>query len=335
MKRLLALLSVMALPVFGDAIATTPNGIVVAHDRVIELIDDRGAKIWKSNGVDLPTKIITTTDRAAVIDSLSNEVRVVDLRSGAGTTVKTGDTPIDGAFVGRDLFVLERDSGSLSRISVDGRATSVSVAADPAFLRAAGGRLYVYSRRDGVFQEIDPARLTLTRTLNVSPFASDMEVDARNAYLLYPRAAKIRAIELRTMKESGEIPVGAVPVDLALAGGANAVSARTLAVADPSAKRVWITEGSQSVSQAVARGFLRGLLGLGLYSNRSSEFPTGVDRVIAAGRRWIAYDSSSGTLYRVTKSKADVVAKGVDPASFAMRGDTLFFWQNGQLFSAK
>lgn len=335
MKRLFALLTLAAMPAFGDAIAPAPTGVVVAHSGAIELIDDRGRSLWKTDGVALPMKVVVSRDRAAVIDSLSNETRIVDLRTGRGSTVRSGETPIDGLFLGNDLFLLERDSSSLSKVAGDGRTASILVAADPAFLRAANGRLYVYSRREGVFQEIEPAALKISRTLSLPPFASDMELDARNAYLLYPRAAKVRAVELRAFKESGEIPIGAVPVDLALAGGANAISARTLAVADPSAKRVWITEGSQSLAQAVARGFLRGLLGLGLYSNRASEFATGVDRVMAAGGRWVAYDSSSRTLYRVTRSRSAEVARDVDPAAFAIRGDTLFFWQKGRLFTAR
>jgi hypothetical protein len=335
MKRLTLLLLLVVQPVLADAIATTPTGVVVAHGNSIELFDDRGVSRWRTDGVTLPMKIVTSSDRAAVIDPLANTVRIVDLRTGKATTAKTGETPIDATFAGRDLFVLDRDSSTVSRITPDGKTSSIRVAADPAFLRQSGGRLYVYSRLDGVLQEIGTAPFAVRKTVTISNSASDMEVDARNVYLLYPRAAKIRAIELKTFKQSGEIPIGAVPIDLALAGGANAVSARTLAVADPSGKRVWITEGAQSLTQAISRGFLRGLLGLGLYSNKSSEFATGVDRVAAGGKRWIAYDSSTGTLYRVTRDKSTAIAKDVDPAAFAMRGEVLFYWQKGHLYSVK
>src|SRR6185436_17375024 len=106
----------------------------------------------------------------------------------------------------------------------------------------------------------------------------------------------IRLVDLRTMKATSEIAVGAVPVDLAFAGGGTALTARILAVADPSGKRVWLTESTQSMTEAVARGFVRGLLGLGLFGGQGSQFPTGVDRVETRGKGWVAYDSSSRTL---------------------------------------
>ena len=128
------------------------------------------------------------------------------------------------------------------------------------------------------------------------------------------------------MKPSGEIAVGAVPVDLAFVGGGSALTARLLAVADPSAKRVWIVESTQSLGKAIARGFLRGLLGLGLIGNRSSEFPTGVDRVEAGASGWIAYDSSSGTLYRFDRKGSQRLATAVPPSGFALTRDGVAWW---------
>ena len=130
------------------------------------------------------------------------------------------------------------------------------------------------------------------------------------------------------MTPAGKIEVGAVPIDLAFAGASTALTARTLAVADPSAKRVWMIEGVQSFTQAVVRGFLRGLLGLGLFGGRQSQFPTGVDRVIIRGARWYAYDSSTGTLYRFTKSKSSVLAKGLGSTAFSVGPGGVFAWDD-------
>ncbi len=128
------------------------------------------------------------------------------------------------------------------------------------------------------------------------------------------------------MKTAGEIAVGAVPVDLAFAGGGTALTARILAVADPSAKRVWLQEGTQSMTQAIARGALRGLLGLGLFGSNASQFPTGVDRVAIRGRVWIAYNSSSGTLYRFTRRSSSVIAKNVPPHGYTLTADGVAWW---------
>jgi hypothetical protein len=126
-----------------------------------------------------------------------------------------------------------------------------------------------------------------------------------------------------------------VPVDLDFAGGGTALSARILAVADPSAKRVWLTESTQSTAKAVARGFLRGFLGLGLFGGRASEFPTGVDRVETRGRNWIAYDSSSRTLYHFTRRKSSVLARGVAPGAFALTRDGVAWWDGTSVAEKK
>jgi hypothetical protein len=73
---------------------------------------------------------------------------------------------------------------------------------------------------------------------------------------------------------------------------------------------------------------LRGLLGLGLFGGRESQFPTGIDRVIIRGSRWYAYDTSSGTLYRVTKSRSNVLAKGVGPTAFSVGPGGVFVWDD-------
>jgi len=46
---------------------------------------------------------------------------------------------------------------------------------------------------------------------------------------------------------------------------------------------------------------------------------------------WIAYDSSSGTLYRFTKSKSSVIAKGIAPQAFALTAGGVVYWKDGTL----
>jgi hypothetical protein len=293
-------------------VAAINRGVLVAQSGSTTLFDRAAANvIWTGEGVQTPARIVTSNDQAAVIDSLANEVRIVDLASGRGTTIKTGETPVDGAFVGRELYLLDRDGSA-----VEHAHTSLRVAADPAFLRVANSRLYVYSRAAGVLQEIRTNPFAISRSIRVPPFASDLEVDAKNGYLVYPRAAKIAIVSIATAKQT-EMAVGAVPVDIA-------VISRGLAVADPSAKRVWIIEAKESFAQAFARGFLHGLLGLGLSALRNSDYPTGVDRVIVQGSRLYAYDSSSGTLYRSSKA----IAKSVAPQAFSIGPGGVYVWDD-------
>ena len=298
-------------------VAATSRGVLVAQNGSLAMYDQTATRIlWTADGVQTPTRIATSNDQAAVIDAIRNAVRIVDIGSGRGPTVQTGETPVDAAFIEKQAYILERDARALERVGVDGARASIPLAADPAFLRVANGRIYVYGRASAVLQEITTRPFAMARTLSVAPFASDFEIDNGVAYLVYPRAAKIGAIALQSMKPLRDISVGAVPVDLA-------IRSHTLAVADPSAKRIWMVQGEESFGQAFARGFLRGLIGLGLTSG-NRDFPTGIDRVIPQGRDLYAYDSSSGTLYRGTKP----IAQGIAPQAFSAGTGGLYIWSD-------
>jgi hypothetical protein len=309
-------------------VCTTSQGVAVATQGSLQFFDQSGKEMWSGGSVHAPTAASAASDRIAIIDSINNEVRIAALADGQGKTIRVGETPIESIFIDRDLFLLERDARTLERVGPDGTRSSLALPADPAFLRQFGGRLYVYARADGTLLEITTTPFAIRRSAHTTRFASDLEVDGRNAYLADPRAGNLAVVSLATMSSAGKIDVGAVPIDLAFAGASSALTARTLAVADPSAKRVWMIEGPQSLTQAVARGFLRGLLGLGLFGGRESQFPTGIDRVIIRGSRWYAYDTSSGTLYRFTKSKSSVLAKGVGPRAFSVGPGGVFVWDD-------
>jgi hypothetical protein len=321
------LLMLAATATNAQPIASTTRGIVVAHDNVIELFDRAGRNlIWKTGGLPTPQTIATSNERIAVLDSLANEARIVELTTGRATTVHTGETPIAGVFIGTTLYLLERDARALERIGADGTRASVSTGADPAFLREVNGRLYVYARGEGLVQEITTNPFAIRRSVRVTPFASDFEIDSKNAYVVDPQTAKIGIVNLATMQTAGSIDVGAVPVSFAFASTGTSLTARTLAVADPSAKKVWLIEGAQSLTQAFTRGFLRGLIGLGLFGSGASQFPTGVDRVFIRGTRWYAFDSSSGTLYRFNKTSSSVIAKNT--RIFTVTADGVFVWDD-------
>lgn len=316
MNHLLLLVSLLFATASASAqiLTSTTAGVVVAHDGKIEL-----PGTWSVDGVKHATEIVATDDRVAVLDALDNEAVIIELDTGRASRMRTAETPIAAAFLRRELYVLARDARLLQH-----GTTRIPLAADPAFLRQSNGRLYVYSRTSGTLEEIDNDRVT--RRIAIAPFASGFETSGNTGYLVYPRDARVRTIDLARMKPAGEIAVGAVPVDLAFAGGGTALTARVLAVADPSAKRVWLQEGTQSMTQAIARGVLRGFLGLGLFGSGASQFPTGIDRVAVRGKVWIAYDSSSGTLYRFTKRSSSIVAKNVPPRGFALTADGVAWW---------
>ncbi|HET8773939.1 MAG TPA: hypothetical protein VFP80_09120 [Thermoanaerobaculia bacterium] len=329
MKRLLLVLFA-ALPSFAQVLTDTPHGVVVAHDGRIE---------WGGRnvaGVENATAITADADRAVVLDALKNQAVVVDLARGTTQRIRTAETPIAAVFARGELYILARDARVLQRVGGE----DIPLDADPSHLAQANGRVFVYSRTAGVLREIGGG------TVQVPPFASDLEIAGERVYLAYPREGKIRIgrigpispmSPIRPIGPIGpmtELVVGAVPTDLAFAGGGTALTARILAVADPSAKRVWLAESTQSTTEAVARGFLRGLLGLGLFGSRASQFPTGVDRVETRGKHWIAYDSSSRTLYHFTRRQSTVLVRGVAPGAFALTENGVAWW-NGTSVAEK
>lgn len=323
MKRVVLALAIASISASAGAqlLAPTARGVVVAHDGRIAL-DGR----WSVEGVRNETAIVASDERVAVLDALHDEVVIAELASGETTRVRTAATPIAAAFLGRDFYVVARDARLLQRIG----GPDIPLAADPAFLRESDGRLYVYSRATGVVQEIDRDRVV--RQVAVAPFASDLEIAGTTAYLAYPREARIRTVDLREMKATGAVAAGGVPVDIAIAGGATALTARILAVADPANKRVRLVEAEQSTAKAFGRGFLRGLLGVGLFADRSSELPTGVDRVMTRGNVTVAYDTSSGSLYGVRGKKISRLATRVAPGAFGIAEDgTVLWWEDGRV----
>lgn len=329
MKRLALLLLLATAPhAVAQIVTATPRGIAVAHDGMLQHFEN-GVLHWSVDGVVNATSMAAGFTRIALLDAMANEAIVVELASGKTSRLRTAETPVAAVFLGEDLYILARDARVLQHVG----GPAIEISPDPAFLAVANGRLYVYSRATGTIEEIEGDRVT--RRVTVAPFASDLETAGQSAYLAFPREAKLRVVDLTKMKNSGEVAVGAVPVDLAIAGGGNAITARILAVADPSAKRVWMTESTQSTAKAFARGFLRGFIGLGFFGSRSSQFPTGVDRVARAGSIQVAYDSSSRTLYRFTKKKSSVVARDLAPGAWTATSDAIVWWDGHQLLQVK
>ena len=333
---LLAALLLTAPTLIAQSVAVAPCGTIVAHDRVIELIGCPTVT-WNTEGVLHDGPIVLDAergDRAAVIDSLSSAVKVVDLATGKARTFTTSETPTGGAFIHGQLFVLARDANVVERIAEDGTRAFVATGSD-AQLRVNNGMLYVYSRLEGRLQEIAPEPFAVTRTVDIPPFAADYVVDTLFLYFIYPADAMLRTYAIETLESAGEGTLGAVPMDIELAGDPNLLTARVVAIADPSSRRIWMLEGSQTHAKAVLRNILRRILGVGVYAGQSRDFPVGVDRLLASDKSAVAFDSSSGTLYQiVAKKKSRRLATGVAPRAFAVTDEAAFWWDGHKLQKA-
>lgn len=321
----------MGLPAAATEISHSParNITVVAEAGTVSGWDSDGRRLWSAKGTATPTAVVTGSSQGAVLDALRNEVVIVDLVSGIARSHVVAGGPTEGVFVADTLFVLARESGEVVRITRDGQQR-LAVGREPAFIRAAGDRLLVYSRIDGTLTLLDTERFRPDSRLQLDPFASDLETDGRYGYLTYPRSAQVISFSLEPLRESERFRVGAVPVDLAIVGKRTAMTAAQLAVADPSSKRIWREEGSQSMTAATARGVMRGLIGLGLYAPKSAEFPTGVDRVWFANRKLYAYDSASSSLFLVTGKKVRRRLTGVAAGEVAFTREGELVWWDAE-----
>jgi hypothetical protein len=267
--------------------------------------------------------------RAVVIDPTTDRVLVVDTADGRSWRHDVAGTPVEAVASRDGVYVLARDTGRIARITDETMTFVAGTGGDATFLRFSSEYLYVYLRTAGAIDRYGPD-LSPAGTLEVPPFASAMQLDGERAWLVYPQRGTIASVLLTAMALEGEVRVGGAPVDLAIAARADALTATRLLVADPSMRVVWTTEGLQSMGRAVARGFLRGLLGLGLYRDRALEVPSPVDRVFVAGNTRFGLDSVSGTLYRLERRSAVLVARDVCTSCLASDGASLFVWSGSQ-----
>ncbi|HXI12887.1 MAG TPA: hypothetical protein VNM92_09585 [Thermoanaerobaculia bacterium] len=283
-------------------------------------------RIWRFDGPRHPrTVVFAPSGRGAVLDAVANSATIFSDRG--ARSLRVGETPVAALFVGETLFVACRDSRSLEKIDESGTRQVLPTASDVSAAATSGRRIYLYSRVDGTVEEFGSSPFRSISKGRIAPFASDLVLDDKVGYLSLPQSGEVVVFSLETLKITQRVPVGAVPVDLELERPADTLSARTLAVADPSSKRIWRTEGAQSDTAAFTRGFVRGLIGMGLYSPRSSSFPTGVDRIRSNGRETIAFDSSSATLYQVTKKGSRQIARDIGSEAFDLTSSSVLVWQ--------
>src|SRR5438046_9176723 len=98
-------------------LAISDRGILVAHDGSIEMFDRTATKrIWSGEGLPTPSRIVTSNQLAVIIDPLASQIRMIDLASGRGTTLRTGEPRMAGTFLNGLLSLLGLDAGAFDRI---------------------------------------------------------------------------------------------------------------------------------------------------------------------------------------------------------------------------
>jgi DNA-binding beta-propeller fold protein YncE len=289
------ILAALLLTVMGWSGQT--GTIVVAHDNAIDGFDRTGEKkMWSAKGLESPSAIAVSPDgsMAVVLDGFANRVALVTLADGAVEFHETPATPLAAVFFGRDAWIILRDRSSVMRLSDQ---KEVPVALDPAFIVAGVDNLYVYSRAEGVLQEIDPKAAAMRRTVETGSGGSDLEIRRYEAFVCRPMVGKIAAIDLLKMT-SRDIPCGETPMDVAFD------NVGTSYIADP-------TKQIAYVSKDPGEG-------------RPVNLPTPADRIVSGGAGAYAFDSNCRTIYRISGHIAGTVATGVD--AFVSTDKTLFWW---------
>ena len=279
--------------------------IVVAHDQVIEGFDRTGEKkLWSANGTDSPSDIVVSPDGATalVLDAFTNRVAMVSIADGKVELRDMPATPVAAAYFGPDAWVILRERRTVMRLR-DG--TEVRVALDPAYIAADDQYLYVYSRANGLLQEIEPKSGELRRTADVGAGGSDLEIRKRQAFLCRPLIGRIVYVDLITMK-SKDVGCGEMPMDVAIVPSGLKLSenAGLAFVVDTAKRMAW---------RAADPG-----------EGRPWNLPTACDRIFIGGAGVFAFDSFTRTLYRLSGHIPSRAAAGVD--SFASTDTTLFWW---------
>ena len=302
--------------------------LVVADEGRIRGFSIEGRELWSGSGPMHPLFGAVSPDgvRAGILDPISNRVAIV---TSQGTTqeVRVPESPVAAMFGEGGLFVLSRDGAALSRIENDGALRSVPTALDPSHLFIEGNEVFVYGRTAGRIEKFDGTTLNRTAFVDATLGGSDFTGDGRDLWIASSREGMLFPFSQETLRAREPVSGGAVPVDIHVLRIEGRATASRLAVADPSSRRIWEVEGGESEAAALGRGFVRGLLGLGLYRPGSSEFPGGVDRIFnAAGDFW-AFDSGSGTLYLVRdRGRSRALARGLEWGTFAVTEQALWVW---------
>ena len=307
--------------------------LVVASEGRIRGFSIQGEELWRGSGPAHPLFGAVSADgvRTALLDPISNRVAIV---TSDGTTqeIRVPESPVAAMFGDGGLFVLSRDGAALSRIEHDGALRSVPTSLDPSHLFIEGNDVFVYGRTAGRIEKFDGTTLNRTGFSEAPIGGSDFTGDGRDLWIASPREGMLYPFSQETLRARDPVSGGAVPVDIHVLRREARATASRLAVADPSSRRIWEIEGGESEAAAFGRGFLRGLLGLGLYRARSSEFPGGVDRIFKAAGDFWAFDSSSGTLYQIRKDgRSRPLARGLEWGTFAVTAEALWVWDAGSL----
>ncbi len=170
-----------------------------------------------------------------MLDSLSNDLRVVDLTQ-AGSPSEVGslsldEEPTDIHVSGRYAYIVDKNSEDLKVIDISNPSspsivgTPLSIGASPTSIFVSGHYAYVVESGATNFKVIDvfdPASPSLAGSLNIGTASLGLYVSGRYAYVTDQGSGKLKIIDISDPSTpsltGGSIMIGSDPVDIFASG---------------------------------------------------------------------------------------------------------------------
>jgi len=194
-----------------------------------------------------PIAMVIEGDRGYVVNYLSDDVTIVDLRT--ATVVKTipvGHRPIRAAAAVRTPYLLVSNYGSDSVSIIDRESLmpvrTLAAGSRPADMAvdSSGRKVYLLSRGDGKLAVIDLGPMETIERISVGEFPSGIALsnDGRSLFVSHADSNSVWVIDADGLKVIRKIPVGKRPVQVLSSVGTEGIyvlnrDSNTLSVIDP------------------------------------------------------------------------------------------------------
>lgn len=301
--RLRLALSLAALltvtPALASPLLVVAQGkATVARDGAIEIHTPDSASPITLAGAPDPVVLAVSEDgsRTAVA---SSDGTVLLLGPSERTTIDSSLAITELRFSGDVLWALDGLRGILL-MEARGSFTRVGeFGPDSRMLATHEESVYLVAQSAREVVRIDSSTGAVLHRGSIPDAAGDMTIAASGVYLTLPRTGEVLVLDRLGLVERERFRLGRAPTGVAITGTGGALGPATIWVADPATGGVISDEASQSMPAAISRGFLRGLLGLGLANARVHELPGRPSRVQAAAGGVIAQELTTGVLWSI------------------------------------
>lgn len=316
----------VALPAVAESFVALGGGTAaVANAGKIELRDRSNELIGLWKGPSEPVGLARSAD-GSIIATATRDGNVYTVRSRELTITSTG-LSITGLLYADDLlWVLDGYTGDLIRGDGETFEQVARLGPDSALMRHGSGSIYVAARGSAELVRLDSTTGVILARVPIPAQVADMELDGEAIYLALPQRGEILVLGAEDLEKREQFRLGSAPVDLARGSRGTALTAGLIWVADPVLGAVIGEERSQSMSAAVSRGFLRGVLGIGTARADVRKLPGRPSRVVRSGAGVVAQELTTGVLWRIEGNRVVELGRAAAGAFAADEASDLVAW---------